>query len=334
MKPRAALWRFLIAVVVSILLLIVISNEIRQPTGAATHTYKAEFTDVSGLGDGADVRVRGVRVGKVQSIELTRSDDSRSIATVRFTLDQRFSIVPASRLAVKYQALTGLRYVDVHDPAEGSSVANRVTDVPTTMTQPSFDITLLFNGLQPVLATLSPDDINRFTDNATAFLEGDGEGLGPMLDSIRKLTAFVSDRQQVVATLVRNLATLADGVKGHSQYLTQILDEFDLPVSQALSVLDEFRKSQLSGADFTRAALRLLAAAGIRPGVDVNKALDRALENVYRSLEALKRTPVIMDNIPPPPEDGAPVACSQGRAQLPEMMDVLLNGQRVVLCKK
>jgi phospholipid/cholesterol/gamma-HCH transport system substrate-binding protein len=137
-----------------------------------------------------------------------------------------------------------------------------------------------------------------------------------------------------VATLVRNLATLADGVKGHSQYLTQILDEFDLPVSQALSVLDEFRKSQLSGADFTRAALRLLAAAGIRPGVDVNKALDRALENVYRSLEALKRTPVIMDNIPPPPEDGAPVACSQGRAQLPEMMDVLLNGQRVVLCKK
>ena len=202
------------------------------------------------------------------------------------------------------------------------------------MTQPSFDITLLFNGLQPVLATLSPDDINKFTDNATAFLEGDGEGLGRMLDSIRKLTAFVSDRQQVVATLVRNLATLADGVKGHSQYLTQILDEFDLPVSQALSVLDEFRKSQLSGADFARAALRLLAAAGIRPGVDVNKALDRALENVYRSLEALKRTPVIMDDILPPPEDGEPRGVLVGPAQLPEMMDVLLNGQRVVLCKK
>ena len=92
------------------------------------------------------------------------------------------------------------------------------------MTQPSFDITVLFNGLQPVLATLSPDEINTFTDNAIAFLQGDGKGLGPMLDSIRKLTAFVSDRQQVMATLVRNLATLADGVSGRSQYLTQILD--------------------------------------------------------------------------------------------------------------
>ena len=51
-----------------------------------------------------------------------------------------------------------------------------------------------------------------------------------MLDSIHKLTAFVSDRQQVVATLVRNLATLADGVRGRSQYLIQILDELELPV--------------------------------------------------------------------------------------------------------
>ena len=65
-----------------------------NPSAATTRTYNAEFTDVSGLNDGADVRVRGVRVGKVQTIELKRSDDGRSIAAVRLTLDRRFSIVP------------------------------------------------------------------------------------------------------------------------------------------------------------------------------------------------------------------------------------------------
>ena len=35
-------------------------------------------------------------------------------------------------------------------------------------------------------------------------------------------------------------------------------------------MLDEFRKSQIAGADFTRSVLRLLAAAGIRPGIDVD----------------------------------------------------------------
>jgi phospholipid/cholesterol/gamma-HCH transport system substrate-binding protein len=332
--PKAALWRITLAAVVSALLLIVISNAIRQPIQSTTRTYHADFTDVSGLSDGADVRVRGVRVGKVQSIALKRTDDERSIATVQLTLDTRFDIVPASRLAVKYQALTGLRYVDVQNPAQGDVAPQRVTHVPTTQTQPSFDITTLFNGLQPVLASLSPDEINHFTDNAISFLQGDGEGLEPMLDSIHKLTALVSDRQQVVSTLVRNLAALSDGVRDRSQFLTQITDELDYPLNEFNSVLDELRKMQIAGRDFSRAVLRLLAAAGIRPGVDPNAALDRAFDNTYRAIEALKRTPVIWDNIPPPPEDGAPVACSHGRAQLPEMMDVLLNGQRVVLCEK
>lgn len=334
MKPRAALWRFAVVAIVSAVLLIVIANEIRQPLEATTRTYNADFTDVSGLGDGADVRVRGVRVGKVQAIELKRAGDGQSVAAVRLTLDKRYSVVRTSRLAVRYQALTGLRYVDVQDPAEGDAGANRITDVPTAMTQPSFDITVLFNGLQPVLATLSPDEINTFTDNALSFLQGDGRGLEPMLDSIHKLTEFVGDRQQVVATLVRNLGSLADGVSGRSQYLIKILDEVELPVSQAVAVLDEYRKSQISGADFTRTVLRLLAAAGVRPGIDINRAFDRAFTNTYEAIEAIKRTPVIWDNIPPPPQDGAPIPCAHGRAQLPETMDVLLNGQRVVLCNK
>jgi phospholipid/cholesterol/gamma-HCH transport system substrate-binding protein len=334
MKPKAALWRFLLAACVSVVLLIVVANEVTQPVSVKTRAYNAEFTDVSGLNNGADVRVRGVRVGKVEALELKRSGDGQSLATVRFTLDSHFSVVPTSRLAVKYQALTGLRYVDVQNPAEGDTVAHRVTNVPTTMTQPSFDITVLFNGLQPVLETLSPDDINTFTENTMAFLQGDGSGLEPMLRSIRKLTEFVSNREDVVATLVRNLATVADGIRGRSQYLTQILDELKLPVEQSLTVLDEYRKSQVAGVDFTRAVVRLLAAVGVRPGIDIDRALDRAFNNTYEAVEALKRTPVIWENLPPPPEDGGPIPCAHGRAQLPETMDVLLNGQRVVLCNK
>src|SRR5271156_1464838 len=312
MKPRAALWRFILVTAVSITLLIVIANEIRQPIEATTRTYNAEFTDVSGLSDGADVRVRGVRVGKVQAIELKRSGDGRTIAAVRLTLNRRYSIVPASRLAVRYQALTGLRYVDVQNPAEGDALANRVTDVPTMMTQPSFDITVLFNGLQPVLATLSPEQINTFTENAITFLQGDGRGLEPMLDSIHKLTEFVSDRQQVVATLVRNLATLADGVSGRAQYLTQILDEVEMPVRQALKVLDEFRKAQVAGADFTRSVLSLLAAAGIKPGTDVNPAPQQVFQKVKRPKGALKPTPRIGEKYPPPPGSGPPVPVLSG----------------------
>ena len=332
-KPLGSLWRLAIAAVVSIVLLIVISNVITQPVAVTTRTYDADFTDASGLHEGADVRVRGVRVGKVDMLQLKRSD-GRSHADVSFTMDRQFSVVPSTRLAIKFQALTGLRYIDVIGAAEGDGAANAMTTVPTTMTQPSFDITVLFNGLQPVLATLSPEQINTFTDNVSTFLTGDGEGLGPMLDSIRTLTSWVSNREQVISTVVRNLSVLANGVKGGSGELIQILELVKIPIESGMSVLDEFRKSQVYGPAFTSEVVRLLDNAGIKPGINIETALDTAITNAYDFMDEVKRVPVVWENIQPPPVAGAAAPCSKGRAELPLPMDVLLNGRKVVVCNQ
>ncbi len=334
-KPKAALWRFLVASALAAVIFVLIVNVLRQPVESATRSYTAEFSDASGLHVDADVRVRGVRVGKVADLRLMRKG-GQSIAEVDLSLDQRYTVVPATRLAIKYQALTGLRYVDVSNPAEQSNPADAVHRVPMSMTQPSFDITTLFNGLQPVLATLSPDDLDTFTANAASFLQGDGDGLGPMLDSIHKLTALVADRQHVVATLMSNLSAIADGLGGHSKDLVQVLEWLNRPLDAALSVLDEFRKSELYGPSFTSAALRLLENAGFSPPgkADIDQGIDRAITVFDNYSDAFKRVPVIWDNVEPPAEDGQPQPCSKGRAQLPQSMDVLLNGQRVVLCNR
>ncbi len=349
MKPRAALWRLMISGVIAIVLFILVANALTQPTAADTRSYVAEFTDASGLHLDADVRVRGVRVGKVQSVELERRR-GQSIAMVGFTLDKRYGVVSGTRLAIKFQALTGLRYIDVVDPTERYSNAELVNHVTTLMTQPSFDITALFNGLQPVIATLNPDELNTFTANAASFLSGDGGGLAPVLDSIRKLTRFVSDREQVIATLMRNLSEIADSMGGHAKDITQIIDWLNKPVDGALSVLDEFRKSELYGVDFMGTVLQLLTNAGFPPGVNnsdqfiypipdtnatkIDEGVDRAITVIDDFTDAFKLVPVMYENIPAPPPAGAPLPCSRGRAQLPEQMDILLNGQRVVLCNR
>jgi len=331
-KPLGALWRFALSAAVALVIFILLANVMLQPVPAETHDYTAEFTDVSGLHLDADVRVRGVRVGKVQSIDLVRRS-GQSLASIGFTLDKRYVITSKSRLAVKYQALTGLRYVDVVDPSESDPAASIITRVPTTMTQPSLDITTLFNGLQPVLATLSPDEINTFTSNAAAYLAGDGGGLGPMLESIRTLTDFVSDRQQVVATLMQNLNAIASEMGGNSPKLVQIIDWVNRPLDQALGIIDEFRKSDLYGPGFALPVARLLRAFGLKKDVDIDKAMDKAFTNLDNAIEAFKRFPVIWENIDAPAAaEGEPLTCSRGPAQLPPTMDVLLNGQKVVLC--
>ena len=349
MKPRAAFWRFGISAALAVVLFVLIANVIRQPLTADLRTYTAEFTDASGLHLDSDVRVRGVRVGKVSAINLERRQ-GQSVAAVGFTLEKRYGVVSGTRLAIKYQALTGLRYIDVIDATESYSPADLVTHVTTAMTRPSFDITALFNGLQPVIATLDPNELNTFTETAAAYLSGDGHGLAPMLDSIRKLTKFVSGREQVIATLMRNLKDISDVMGGHAKDLTQLVDWLKPPVDGALDVLDEFRKSQMYGGEFMEALLQVLSGAGFQRGVnsglqfiygtkntntdDINMGFDKAFAVFDDFTDAFKLVPVMWENVPPPPEPGAPLPCSRGRAQLPEQMDVLLNGQRVILCNR
>jgi phospholipid/cholesterol/gamma-HCH transport system substrate-binding protein len=334
MKPLAALLRMGLAIFISVVLFILLANTLTNPVAFDTRTYTAEFTDASGLHPDGDVRVRGVRVGKIKSVDLARIN-GQNVAQVQMTLDQKYGVVGVTRLAIKFQALTGVRYVDVTNPSEGYRVADLVTRIPTSMTQPSFDVTALFNGLQPVLATLSPDEINTFTANAASFLTGDGSGLAPLLDSIRRLTEFVSDRQQVVATLISNLSGIADAIGGTSERYIHIIDMANGPIDGALTILDEFRKDLLYSKDFFDPTIRLLHNAGLRNGINIDDAFDRAFTNLDNFFDAFKLVPVINENIPPPGNDGTAVEpCSRGNFQLPETMDVLLNGQRVVLCNR
>jgi phospholipid/cholesterol/gamma-HCH transport system substrate-binding protein len=334
MTPKAAAWRIGVAIAITVVLFILLSNTLINPVAVDTRTYTAEYTDASGLHPDGDVRVRGVRVGKIESVDLARVN-GQNVAQVKFTLDNKYRVVRKTRLAIKFQALTGVRYMDVTNPAEGYADADLVTRIPTSMTQPSFDVTALFNGLQPVLATLSPDEINTFTANAASFLTGDGSGLAPLLVSIRRLTEFVTDRQQVVAALISNLSGLADAIGGTSERFIHIIDLVNQPIDAANGILDEFRKDLTYSKDFFDPVTRLLHNAGFRNGINVDTALDRAFSNLDNFFDAFKLVPVINENIPPPGNDGTAVEpCSRGNFQLPETMDVLLNGRRVVLCNR
>lgn len=334
LSSRATFVRLIVAAVVGVVLFVAMSNVIENPIRDDARGLVAEFSDVSGLHEGADVRIRGVQVGKVEGVELRRQD-GRSIGVVEFSLADRYWLNRDAKLAIKYQALTGLRYLDVADAVDGvDATADEITSIPLSMTTPSFDITSLFNGLQPVLSTLSPEEINTFTSNAVALLEGDGNGLGPMLDSIRKLTEFVSDRQAVVSTLMSNLSTVADTLGGKSPQLIQILDWLHRPIDAALAVLDEFRKSDAYGPRFVRAVVEVLDNLGLQRGLDVDGLLASAFSSVGAAAEAMRELPAVLDalSVPPAPMDGSTTACTNGHAELPVPVSVLLNGQKVTLC--
>lgn len=316
-----------VAVAVSAVLFVLVLAAMRSPVAGETRSYTAEFSDVSGLGSNGDIRTRGVRIGKIESIELV-SDNGATVAEVHFTMELPYELSDDTVLSVKYQNLTGVRYVDADFGDGGGTTVDRVG---LENTRPSFDITDLFNGLQPVLVTMSTEEINRFSENALAVLQGDGSGLEPMLDDTQRLADLASDREQVISTLADNLARISDSMGGRSSGVVEFMRSVGYPIASAMTVLDEFAKTASYGPYFLTPIKRLLDAYDLGPGFDVEGAVATAFSSLDEAARAFTLLPASVAGIQIPTSAGAG-GCEHGLAHLPTDVDVLLNGSEVVVC--
>jgi phospholipid/cholesterol/gamma-HCH transport system substrate-binding protein len=331
-KTLANLIKLAVACVVAGLLFTIVVNAIKNPVQGRTRSYSADFTDVSGLHVNGDVRIEGVRVGKVESIGLVRVG-GRSIAEVGFTLEKQYAVYDNTVLAVKYQNLTGIRYLDLQEPQRpGHPVGHLGAD----RTRPSFDITELFNGLQPVLTTMSTDEINTFMQNAIGLLQGDGSGLAPMLDSVQHLADLAHDREQVISTLVANMSRISDTMGGRSPQVLEFLRSLSFPMASAMTVLTEFPKTALFGPEFLTPVYRLITEIGLNRDFDVDTLLRHAFASAPAAAQALGLLPVAMAELQLPQwaDSHAALECSHGTAVLPAEVAVLLNGSEVVVCAR
>jgi phospholipid/cholesterol/gamma-HCH transport system substrate-binding protein len=116
----------------------------------STYRVKAEFQNVSGLGDGADVRVGGIHEGTVRKIVLPSQPDGK--VTVVMDLDRatRGIVKKDSLAAIKSEGLLGDKYVEV---SFGSQEAERLKDGETIGSEPPLDISDLLSKTNQILDT-------------------------------------------------------------------------------------------------------------------------------------------------------------------------------------
>ena len=74
-----------------------------------TYTVKAEFTNVSGLKEGATVEIAGVSVGKVSAIQLADMDK----AVVSLRIDKNTKITDDAIASIRTQGIIGDKYVKI-----------------------------------------------------------------------------------------------------------------------------------------------------------------------------------------------------------------------------
>ncbi|NMN98898.1 MlaD family protein [Antrihabitans stalactiti] len=323
----------LFVAVIAVLLTFIIAA-IKRPVSGDTHSYTAMFTDANGLKTGDDVRMYGVQVGKVQTINL---DDNH--ARVGLTVQEGRSVYETSHLAIRYQNLTGQRYIDIQQPPQpGTELAAGAT-IGTESTIPSFDITGLFNGLEPVLADFSPSALNQFTESLLAVIEGNGTGIGPALDAIETLSTYVSDRQTVISALVANLKQISDQIGGRSPQLVTLIDGITQVFITLQQNFDGVVDFAMTAPPVLAPLNSLLATLGLTP--DTNPDLDHIVGLLFpdpdQAVEVLGTLPTLLQSLNalvPDTGPGVNLTCSNGNATAPAPLQVLIAGQRISLCNR
>jgi phospholipid/cholesterol/gamma-HCH transport system substrate-binding protein len=189
------------ALVALAVLLAVALNAGRLPIFTG-ETFRAVFSDASGLQEGTEVRVAGITVGKVREIDLA---GDRVVVTFDVT---DVELGEETRAGIEIKTLLGQHYLSVTPAGPGRMEEGET--IPESRTTTPLSIVPALQQLSTTTAALDTDQIAGALDALSGVLESATPEVRGTLTGIARLSRTVASRDQQL----RQLFSSADTVTG------------------------------------------------------------------------------------------------------------------------
>jgi len=188
---------------------------------ADRYEYRAVFNDVTGVVKGDDVRIAGVAVGNVRSVEVI----DRNKAMVVFGVNKDTPLTENTNVQIRFRNLIGQRYFALTQGAEGAKATLKPgSTIPESRTKEALDLNVLFNGFKPVFEGLSPDDTNKLSFELVQTFQGEGGTIEQLLGRTSSLTNTLAGRDKLIGDVITNLSEVLDMVGDQDKELTETID--------------------------------------------------------------------------------------------------------------
>lgn len=212
---------FSLFAVLAIVLTYTIWSTLQRSVPGPTETYSATFTDVMGVREGDDVRMAGVRVGRVDSIEFESDYKARLVLRV----EERQRLTDTTKALVRYQNLIGQRYIALLPGEQPGAEVPPGSHIPVERTEPSFDVSALLSGFEPLFSVLQPDQINSLSDTLIQALQGDGISLSALITQAAELANTFGQRDEILGAVITNLSSVIAGLANRSEELETLITQ-------------------------------------------------------------------------------------------------------------
>jgi len=246
-KVRHDAWRlavFLAVCVLGVFGLFAVFGQLRF--GEKTHSYKAEFSNVTGLENGDFVRIAGVEVGQVKRVAIQPD----TTAVVEFTADDSVVLTQGSRAVIRYDDLIGGRYLALQEGAGSTKKLKPGDTIPMARTSPALDLDALIGGFRPLFRALDPDQVNALSGQLIQALQGQGATINSFLAQTAALTSTLADRDQLIGQVVTNLNVVLGSLGDQSDQFAKAIDA----LTELVGTLKERKQDISNGVAYTNAA--------------------------------------------------------------------------------
>jgi phospholipid/cholesterol/gamma-HCH transport system substrate-binding protein len=161
-------------------------------------TYYAAFSESGGLKANDEVRIAGVRVGKVESVGLEGDH-----VKVTFRVDTKSAFGEDTQAAIKVKTLLGAMYLALEPAGDGQLAEG--SEIPVERTSSPYDVVDAFSGLADTSERIDTDRLARSLTTLADLTRNTPEEFRGALQGVSQLSSNIAARNDQINTLLKNL---------------------------------------------------------------------------------------------------------------------------------
>jgi phospholipid/cholesterol/gamma-HCH transport system substrate-binding protein len=262
--------------VIAAMLLLAFNTDKIPLLGGRGHT--AALSEAGGLEPGDDVRIAGVKVGKITSVDLEQAH-----VRVGFTVNRSTKLGDKTSAAVRIKTILGQKFLSL-DPAGTDSLDK---EIPLSRTTPAYDVVDAFSDLATTAEDINTDQLATSLDTIANTFRDSAEEVRAAVKGLGRLSRMVASRDDQL----RSLLDHANGVTGvladRNAEIVSLLSDGDLLLLELHKRREDFHTLLVSTATLADQLTGLVR--------DNREAIRPALANLKNVLAVLETNQANLD---------------------------------------
>lgn len=183
-------------------------------------SYSAEFSEAAGLSPDDEVRIAGVKVGKVSDVELSGSN-----VLVTFKVKDAW-VGDQSLAAIKIKNVLGQKYLALEP--DGREVLDPGTPIPRDRTMAPYDVLEAFRGLADTTNAIDTTQLAESFEVIAETFSDTPDDVKGALTGLQQLSTTISSRDQQLAVLLSNTRKISDTLAERDAEVVKLLADGNL----------------------------------------------------------------------------------------------------------